>query len=659
MVNKGKLLAAAGLAVASVSVFAACSNNQSSSSSEKDMNYIYAEDPVTLDYLVSNKSSTSEYMTNGIDGLLENDKYGNLIPSLAEDWKVSADGLTYTYTLRKGVMWYTSDGEEYAEVKAQDFVTGLKHAADAKSASLYVVQDSIKGLSDYVNGNTTDFSTVGVKALDDYTVQYTLNQAEPYWNSKTTYSILWPLNADFLKSKGDKFGSTDPSNVLYNGAFILKELTSKSSIELDKNENYWDADKVNFAKLKFTYNDLSDTDVMYKLFDEGKTSFARLFPTKPIYTDIVKKYGDNIIYSDQSQDTYFASFNVDRSAYEFTSKISDKEKADTKAAILNKDFRQAITFAFNREAYNAQSVGKEGASHALRNTLVPPGFVTTSTGGDFGSLVRSELQQNYGSEWSDIDLSDAQNGLYNPSKAKESFEKAKSALESQGVSFPIHLDIPVVSSDELTSQQASSFKQSIEENLGSDNVVLDLQKESQEDYLRTSYYAEAGNQIDYDISLGDGWQPDYADPSTYLDNFNVTSGSQTLKLGLDKGSTSAAVSTVGLDQYRSLLQEASKITDNLDARYTAYAKAQAFLTDSSLIIPIQSLGATPRLTKFVLYTNSYSTTGNKGKDSYKYSDIQDKTVTAKEYKAAREKWLKEKSESNAQYQKDLANHIEN
>ena len=87
-----------------------------------------------------------------IDGLLENDKYGNLIPSLAEDWSVSKDGLTYTYTIRKDAKWYTSEGEEYAPVKAQDFVTGLKYATDKKSEALYLVQDSIKGLDAYAKG---------------------------------------------------------------------------------------------------------------------------------------------------------------------------------------------------------------------------------------------------------------------------------------------------------------------------------------------------------------------------------------------------------------------------------------------------------------------------------------------------------------------------
>ena len=166
-----KWLAVAGITMSAALLLAACSKTEKKADAPTTFSYVYAIDPTTLDYSVTSKSSTSDVIANLIDGLLENDKYGNLIPSLAEDWSVSQDGLTYTYKLRKGVKWYTSEGEEYAEVKAQDFVTGLKHAADGKSDGLTLIQDSIKGLAEYVSGETNDFSTVGGKAVDDYTVQ--------------------------------------------------------------------------------------------------------------------------------------------------------------------------------------------------------------------------------------------------------------------------------------------------------------------------------------------------------------------------------------------------------------------------------------------------------------------------------------------------------
>ena len=156
-------MALAGVSLLSVGVLVACSSKSNTSSNT--YNYVYTADPETLDYLISNKGSTTDAVTNGVDGLLENDKYGNLVPSIAKDWTVSADGLTYTYKLRKGVKWYTSDGEEYAEVTAKDFVTGLKHAADKKTESIYLAKDSVVGLADYFNGTDKDFLKSALKHL--------------------------------------------------------------------------------------------------------------------------------------------------------------------------------------------------------------------------------------------------------------------------------------------------------------------------------------------------------------------------------------------------------------------------------------------------------------------------------------------------------------
>ncbi|MCJ0588335.1 ABC transporter substrate-binding protein, partial [Enterococcus cecorum] len=224
------------LLLSSTVLLAACSSGGDKKASdggkgESNYSYVYSTDINSLDYTFSSRTSNSDHFANFVEGLLENDQYGNLKPALAKSWEVSDDGLTYTYHLRKGVKWVDNEGNDYAEVKAQDFVTGLKHAVDVKSETLYVVQDSIKGLDDYVKGATKDFSTVGVKAVDDYTLQYTLARPESYWNSKLTYGILFPVNEEFLKSKGKDFGQPSPDSILYNSAYILTNNTAKSVIE--------------------------------------------------------------------------------------------------------------------------------------------------------------------------------------------------------------------------------------------------------------------------------------------------------------------------------------------------------------------------------------------------------------------------------------------
>lgn len=658
--KSSKLLALAGVTLLAAGTLAACSGSGSSAKGEKTFSYIYETDPDNLNYLTTNKAATANITSNVIDGLLENDRYGNFVPSMAEDWFVSKDGLTYTYTLRKDAKWYTSEGEEYAEVKAQDFVTGLKYAADKKSDGLYLVQESIKGLDAYVKGEITDFSQVGIKALDDYTVQYTLNKPESFWNSKTTMGVLAPVNEEFLNSKGDDFAKgTDSSSILYNGPFLLKSIVAKSSVEFAKNPNYWDKDNVHIDKVKLSFWDGQDTNKPTEAFKDGSFTMARLFPTSASYAETEKAFKDNIVYTQQDSTTYLVGTNIDRQSYKYTSKTTDEEKISTKKALLNKDFRQALAFGFDRTAYASQVNGASGATKLLRNLFVPPTFVQAD-GKNFGEMVKDKLV-TYGDEWSNVNLDDAQDGLYNPDKAKAEFAKAKTALQAEGVKFPIHLDMPVDQTNTTKVQRVQSFKQSVEENLGSDNVVVDIQQLQKDDVLNITYFAETAAGEDWDISDNVGWSPDFADPSTYLDIIKPSVGENTKTyLGFDSGTNNAAAKQVGLEDYEKMVVEAGEETTDVSKRYEKYAAAQAWLTDSALLIPTTSQTGRPMLSKMVPFTLPFAYSGNKGTSEallYKYLDVQDKAVTTEEYQKAQENWLKEKEESNKKAQEDLANHV--
>ena len=656
--NKGKVLLATSALLLSAGVLVACSGGKSGSSGGQTFSYVYTQDPDTLDYSISNKKSTSEFTGNAVDGLLEVDKYGNLIPSLAKDWTVSKDGLTYTYKLRKGVKWMTSEGEEYGEVKAQDFVTGLKHAADKKSQAIYLVQKSVKGLDDYVSGKTSDFSTVGVKAIDDYTVQYTLSQPESFWNSKTTMGILMPVNEEFLKSKGDDYGQgTSPSSILYCGPYLIKSITSKSSAILEKNPTYWDADNVKISKVKLTYYDGQDSESLIRGFDNGDYTVARVFPNGSNYKSVEKKHKDDIVYTDQGSSTYNLSFNIDRQAYEITKKTTDAQKTSTKKAILNKDFRQAIMFAFNRKAYVAQTNGEAGANKVIRNTFTPPNFVQID-GKQFGDAVEKDLEA-YGDEWKGVSVADGKDTLYNPTKAKEEFAKAKADLQAQGVEFPIHLDLPTSSTYTEGIKQAQSFKQSVESTLGAENIVIDLNMISEDDLQRVTYFAENASQQDWDLNNNLGWGPDYTDPSSYIDITSGKSGENAnAYFGFDAGTNNAAAKAAGFDEYDQLIEDAQKETTDVNKRYEKYAAAQAWLTDSALLIPIHSDGASPVVRKTVPYSAAFAWTGHKGQSfNYKYLEVQDKVVSAKDYDKARDQWKKEKEKSNKKAQEELEKHV--
>ena len=647
-----KRVLSAGLTFAATLLLAACGQ---SGSDTKTYSSTFSGNPTTFNYLLDYYADNTSIITNLVDGLLENDNYGNLVPSLAEDWSVSSDGLTYTYKLRKDAKWFTADGEEYAPVKAQDFVTGIKYAVDNKSQAIDLIQNSIKGLNDYITGADSDFSKVGVKVIDDQTVQYTLTRPEPYWNSKTTNSILFPVNEEFLNSKGKDFGTLSPDSILYSGPYLLKDFTSKSSIEYVKNPHYYDHDKVSIEHVKLAYFDGSDQELTIRNFESGAYSIARVYPNSSNFTKTKEKYKDNIVYSLQDKTSWYFNFNVNRKAYNHTSKMTDEQKKSTETAVLNKNFRQAVNFALDRTAYSAQSNGEEAASKTLRNTLVPPTFVQV---GDktFGEVVASKLV-NYGTEWAGMNLADAQDAYFNKEKAQAKFAEAKKDLASQGVTFPIHLDIAVDQTNKNAVTGMNSVKQTLESVLGADNLVIDVQQLSTDEYNNVAFLAPTPDARDYDLSF-DGWVADYQDPSTYLNPFNAEDGFYLKIFGLDAKEDKAKIASLGLDTYTKMLKDADNENKDVTKRYEKYAEAQAWMIDNSLIMSAMSNGGTASVTKVTPFTRGYSLVGIKGDgNNYKYMKLQKDTVTTKQYEEAKTKWEQESKKAIEKAQKEAEKHV--
>ena len=650
--NTKKRVLSAGLTVAAALLLTACGQ---SGSDTKTYSSTFSGNPTTFNYLLDYYADNTAIITNLVDGLLENDNHGNLVPSLAEDWSVSSDGLTYTYKLRKDAKWFTADGEEYAPVKAQDFVTGIKYAVDNKSQAIDLIQNSIKGLNDYITGADSDFSKVGVKAIDDQTVEYTLARPEPYWNSKTTNSILFPVNEEFLNSKGKDFGTLSPDSILYSGPYLLKDFTSKSSIEYVKNPHYYDHDKVSIEHVKLAYFDGSDQELTIRNFESGAYSIAGVYPNSSNFAKTKEKYKDNIVYSLQDKTSWYFNFNVNRKAYNHTSKTTDEQKKSTETAVLNKNFRQAVNFALDRTAYSAQSNGEEAASKTLRNTLVPPTFVQV---GDktFGEVVASKLV-NYGTEWSGMNLADAQDAYFNKEKAQAKFAEAKKDLASQGVTFPIHLDIAVDQTNKNAVTGMNSVKQTLESVLGADNLVIDVQQLSTDEYNNVAFLAPTPDARDYDLSF-DGWVADYQDPSTYLNPFNAEDGFYLKIFGLDAKEDKAKIASLGLDTYTKMLKDADNENKDVTKRYEKYAEAQAWMIDNSLIMSAMSNGGTASVTKVTPFTRGYSLVGIKGDgNNYKYMKLQKDTVTTKQYEEAKTKWEQESKKAIEKAQKEAENHV--
>ena len=221
------------------------------------------------------------------------------------------------------------------------------------------------------------------------------------------------------------------------------------------------------------------------------------------------------------------------------------------------------------------------------------------------------------------------------------------------------MDIPVDQTSKNYIARIQSFKQSVETALGTDNVVIDIQQITTDELQNATYYAASAAAEDWDLSGAVGWNPDYDDPSTYLDTLQPSSEDQTkVYLGFAGGVDNASAKAVRLDEYAKLLADANSESQDVAKRYEKYAVAQAWLSDSALVIPtMSSTGAATVISKVVPFSGPSSQTGNKGTAYFKYVEVQDEPVTKKQYEQAREKWQKEKAESNKKAQQDLEKHV--
>lgn len=628
----------------------------------REHKFTYNQDPTTLDYTATWRQTNSDHTGNFIEPLYENDQYGNYVPAAAESHTVSEDGLVYTYKIRKGIKWVDMNGNEWGETTAHDFVTGLKHAADVKSEMITIVQDSIKGLNEYLNGEITDFNEVGVKAVDDYTLEYTLTKPEPFFNSKTTFGVLYPINQEFLDSIGEDFGALSPDSILYNGPFLLTNFTSKSLIEYTKNPTYWDEKNVNLDTITITYNDGSDLEVFFRLFNDGAISGFTFNPTLPIYKDIKAKYEDNITQGQLQGGTGSLQFNLNRKKHEATAKKDEKQFTDTDKAINNKKFRQAIMFGFDRATWMSQTMGEDFKNSKIRNGFLPEDFVTIN-GENYGTVLQAKLQEQYPDNFKDINIATGQDGFFNPEKAKELLAEARKELEADGVTFPIHLDLPVLEINQELVMQSKSLKSSIEESLGKDNIIIDLNLLNEDKYLAATFNATVAAETDYDISTENIWTPDFLDPSATLDIYDPEKGAYLIPIGFDPLITKDQEDidadkrkATGLYDYKALLDEADAIIDNYDARYEKYAEAEAWLLDSAIAIPIYASFGFLRVNKIVPFSGPYALAGP-GAARFKYFKVQKDPVTKEQWQKAYDEWIVKKQDSAKKSAEELRNSL--
>lgn len=609
-------------------------------------------DITTLDYVYNNKSSNGDYVNNFVEGLLTQDNHGKLVPGMASEWSCNDDASEWYFTIRDDAVWSTSAGEEYDAVTAEDFVTGLKHAVDSKSETLGLVADFIVGLREYSDG-TGKWEDVGIKA-DGNQLTYTLTGPCGYFDGMTTYTILWPINAEFLESKGSDFGAVEPDSILYNGCYILSSLVPAQEVRFDANPNYYDAKNVFVQHVVVTYSDGKDPAQNFNMFVNGEVTSTTVNQSLPeVVAKAAELYPDNQYKSMTTATSYWGAFNWDRQMYALyndpsvsTTSKTDAQKADAKAAILNADFRRAVYAAYSAHAVEAITLGEEHADGVIRNTLVPYTFQTTSDGRTYGSIVEkyaAELVADY----EGIDLNDGHDAWYNPELAKTFAERAKEELGDSVSEWPIHIDVPVYAASENQKNMQLAMKKSIEDAIG-EYVVIDLQflEGNSSVYYSSFYNQPTGEDNSIDLVFGAGWGPDYGDPLTYLHCFDVHDGDMLNYSGINIESQGqseeqkAVLETLGLNEVQEVVDQATAATG--DERIELFAKAEAMLLTNGILRPYATSGANISISKVKPFTVGYGLYGQAAYNQvpyFKYMQLLDEPVTAAEYEAAKEAWM--------------------
>ena len=548
---------------------------------KSDYSLIYSSNPTTWDVFATYLSSDSEAIVNTYDGLYEYDCEGYIQPALATSFDVSDDGCTYTFHLREGVKWVDSQGREVGEVKADDFVAGMQHLLDAQGGLEYLAGASGCGIVNadaYIAGEVTDFAEVGVKAVDEYTVEYTLEDPCTFFDTMLGYSVFAPLRRSYYESLGGKFGAEydpsaadytygrNPASIAYCGPYLVTSATENNSIVFEANDAYWNKDNINITKIVWKYDDGSDVSKTYRDAVDGLVDGLSL-NTSTIETAKTEGLYDTYAYvSANDACSYVTYMNLNRAAFanandetKAVSPQTEEDAARTNAAVSNVHFRRAVAFSVDRGAYNAQRVGEALKYTSLRNSYTPAKFVfldeevtlsingtdmTFPAGTYYGEIMQAQLDADeipimvWNPQADDGNGSgDGYDGWYNPDNAAAELETAISELAEAGVTVdeehPIYLDFPYAGSSETYSNAANAYKQSIENALGGKVIVNLVNCVELETWYYCGYYTSYGYESNYDIYDLTGWIPDYGDPCSYLDTMLPDyAGYQTKCLGI-------------------------------------------------------------------------------------------------------------------------------
>ena len=597
---------------------------------------LYARQPATLNYLICSADPDLYHGTHCVDTLVEYDSRGKIREGLATSWEWDADTLTWTFHLRDE-NWVDYTGAVLGPVTAQDFVDALAYLLDPDYASgtASLVTPYVAGAEDYYNycvwrnnanngtvaedgttytidaagtvtltaadGSSTtcpavDFSAVGVAAVDEHTLTYTLNYDFPGFLSLLNYAPFEPAYGPMLAELGDQF-CTSAETACNCGAFYLAEYTPLESWVMKKNPENYDKDNVYIDTIRYIYNQealISGPEMVRR----GEIDQAT------ISSDIL----DSWLADDTTKDmvsmerpetgkSYFYFFNFLPYAHQFsnwnTTGVDAQYQPDNWAKAVNStNFRKAFLYAIN-PAVTLAVTAPEGYENYKLHTITPPSFCADSKGVDYtecGALAK---------------VTDH----FNEATAKQYRDAAVEELTAAGATFPIKVQYPYNPAVVDWDKQCQVFKQQVEGvlNDGFEFVEIIITQGPSDNFLNAVRRAGAYEFMSY------YWGADYSDPETEVYPFYQEAGDRGtcyafLRTGVEDGIITGETAEQVMT-YMDMVEKAKAITADLDARYAAFANAEAYLIENALVIPL-SLPVPPYIaTRLNLWEGQYAPTG--------------------------------------------------
>ena len=544
----------------------------------------------TFNILYSQRAEDGENLTNLADGLLEVDTDGKLVPGIAEEWGTEDGGLTWTFKIRQGVKWVDVNGNEKADCTAQDFAAGLEwvmnfHKNNSSNTSMPL--EMVKGAQEYYEYTKTlseeeAFALnaeegskfremVGLETPDDYTVVYHCITQKPYFDTLATYNSLYPISPAMVEELGGPTGvkSMNNENMWYNGAYTMTSYIHNNEKIFTKNPLYWVTQTKRFDTV--TIKMVESNDISFQLYQNGEIDYVDLSEAhiNTIAKDPSNKYYDYMVPAVPSKYSYQFHFNFNKNKEDGT------PDTNWNTAIANEAFRKSWYYGLNLSDYWKRTNAIDPMV-CENNFYTMKGLVYTTDGTEYTELVKKELGlgETNGNTPARIDTA----------KAEEYKKQAIEELTALGVTFPVGVDYYISASNQVALDSANVMAQAFSDGLGDDYVKFNIK----------TYVSSVRNEVvqpHLHSFVTNGWGADYGDPQNYLgqevygnDNAYYSANySYINEITEETPENKALLDTY--KEYSAMVEAADAITDDLDARYAAYAKAEAYLLDHVLVLP--------------------------------------------------------------------------